>query len=237
MKGIKLDELKYGEDDDTIKMVLLLFNVLTCEKIADGMYNRFPFDRYNEIAKERRSRGGWSLEHIFAQNSRDPMKDPKAALHWLADTQKSIKNISSVIKTIKNDSQSEQEKSEIDLTKLKVQIEKMQQSHPNTLDMDAFNNLKNKVNNIFGEVDRHPLSNLALLSTVDNSTLNNAVFPTKRNRIIELEKEGRFIPPCTRNVFLKFYSPSDSQPYYWSRNDQDAYLAQIKKMINDFMKN
>ncbi len=237
LKGIKLDELKYGEDDDTIKMVLLLFNVLTCEKIADGMYNRFPFDRYNEIAKERRSRGGWSLEHIFAQNSRNPMKDPKAALHWLADTQKSIKNISSVIKTIKNDSQSEQEKSEIDLTKLKVQIEKMQQSHPNTLDMDAFNNLKNKVNNIFGEVDRHPLSNLALLSTVDNSTLNNAVFPTKRNRIIELEKEGRFIPPCTRNVFLKFYSPSDSQPYYWSRNDQDAYLAQIKKMINDFMKN
>lgn len=237
MKGIDLDELKYGENDDAIKTVLLLFNVLSCEKIADGMYNRFPFDRYNEIAKERRNRGGWSLEHIFAQNSRDPMKDPKAALHWLHDTWKSIRNINSVVKTTNDDGQSEQGKKEIDLTELKVQIEEMRQSNPSALDMDAFNNLKNELNDIFGEVDRHPLSNLALLSAADNSALNNAVFPTKRDRIIELEKEGRFIPPCTRNVFLKFYSQSDSQPYYWSRDDQDAYLAQIKNIINDFKAN
>lgn len=236
IKDVKLDELKYDENKETIKIILLLFNVLSCEKIADGMYNRFPFDRYNDIANESSERRGWSLEHIFAQNSQNPMKEPKAALRWLDDTYASIKNINNVIKVHKRNEQGEQENVVIDLTELKEQIELMRYKKPNTLDLDAFNDLKNRINAVFGESDRHPLSNLALLSTKDNSTLNNAIFPTKRDRIIELEKNGRFIPPCTRNVFLKFYSPSDSQPYYWSEDDQEAYLREIKKTINDFMK-
>ena len=77
---------------------------------------------------------------------------------------------------------------------------------------------------------------MALLSKKDNSSLNNAIFPTKRDRIIELERNGRFIPPCTRNVFLKFYSPADSQPYYWGEADQKAYLDNISTVINDFKK-
>ena len=67
---INLDELNYEESNSSdIKNILLLFNVLTCENIADGIYNRFPFDRYNAIEKERNGSSGWSLEHIFAQKS------------------------------------------------------------------------------------------------------------------------------------------------------------------------
>lgn len=237
LNEIDIENLNYEENNDTIRILLLLFNVLTCEKIADGMYNRFPFDRYNKTAKENRNRGGWSLEHIFAQNSQDPMKDPKAAIRWLNDTYKSIKNIDCVTKMEKKENQNELEKKEINLKELKIQIEKMQQIPSNKLDMHAFNKLKNNINDIFGEPDKHPLSNLALLSKNDNSALNNAIFPTKRNRIIELEKAGHFIPPCTRNVFLKFYSPSDSQPYYWSKEDQDAYLSEIIKTFNEFKNN
>ena len=76
---------------------------------------------------------------------------------------------------------------------------------------------------------------MALLSKDDNSKLNNAIFPVKRDYIINLEKEGKFIPPCTRNVFLKFYSESNSQPYYWSSEDKRQYFDMIESTINDFL--
>lgn len=102
------------------------------------------------------------------------------------------------------------------------------------INMDDFNKLRQRLNDVFGEPDKHPLSNMALLSTRDNASLNNAIFPTKRDRIIELEKAGRFIPPCTRNVFLKFYSAADCQPYYWGESDQQSYLQDLISVINEF---
>lgn len=51
----------------------------------------------------------------------------------------------------------------------------------------------------------HVLDNLALLSRKHNSSLNNAIFPVKRNRIIELQKEGKYVPLTTMNVFLKIF--------------------------------
>ncbi len=233
LKGVDIEELEYGADSDTIKTVLLLFNVLTCLKIANGAYNRFPFDRYNQIAKN--SHKGWSLEHIFAQQSQDPIKDEKAAMSWLEETQKSIVNISCVYKPVPNEENAEFEECEIDLSEAKGRIETMIKAGLKALNLKDFNELRNEVSDFFGEADRHSISNLALLSAKDNSALNNAIFPVKRERIIELEKEGKFIPPCTRNVFLKFYSPSDSQPYYWSGDDQDNYLKQIKETLADFL--
>ena len=52
----------------------------------------------------------------------------------------------------------------------------------------------------------HGLGNLALLQRDFNSKLNNAVFALKRERILELDKAGAYILPCTRNVFLKYYT-------------------------------
>lgn len=228
IKEIDLNELSYETNKDDIKLILLLFNVLTCEKIAEGLYNRFPFDRYNAVAKDE----GWSLEHIFARNSQDPIKDRKIAKRWLSDTQNSIRNIERVQKPTTS---SEGNNSDaIDISNLKAQINEILSLPDHEINLDDFNKLRQSLNNIFGEPDRHPLSNMALLSKSANSTLNNAIFPTKRNRIIELERSGHFIPPCTRNVFLKFYSSADSQPYYWGESDQNAYLENLKKTINEF---
>ena len=49
-----------------------------------------------------------------------------------------------------------------------------------------------------------------------------------------MEREGKFIPPCTRNVFLKIYSKADSQPYFWSYEDKMNYVDEIKKVFNKF---
>ena len=75
---------------------------------------------------------------------------------------------------------------------------------------------------------------MALLSCSNNSSLNNAIFPVKRNRIIQLEKEGHFIPLCTKNVFLKLYSSAYNQPFYWSTSDKEAYVEAIKQVIEKF---
>ena len=61
----------------------------------------------------------------------------------------------------------------------------------------------------------HGLGNLALLQRDFNSKLNNAVFALKRERILELDEAGAYILPCTRNVFLKYYTndaPTSSSP-------------------------
>ena len=71
------------------------------------------------------------------------------------------------------------------------------------------------------------------LEYVDGNVSNPS--PVKRNKIIELEKEGKFIPLCTRNVFLKFYSNSDNQPYYWSLDDKISYFAALKVVLKPYL--
>jgi len=99
----------------------------------------------------------------------------------------------------------------------------------------VFNNLKNELIKLFDSTSVHELDNLALLSKKDNSALNNSIFPVKRNKIIELEKDGKFIPLCTRNVFLKFYSNSDNQPYYWSKEDKISYFVSLKEILKPYL--
>ena len=79
------------------------------------------------------------------------------------------------------------------------------------------------------------MCNLALISKKDNSALNKSIFPVKRAKIIALEKAGKFIPPCTKNVFLKFYSHSANQPYYWSIEDQANYFNELERVIKQFL--
>ena len=238
ISGIDLDDITYEQNPKEIKRLLLLFNVLSCEKIANGIYNRFPFDRYNMIDKEKKGKGGWSLEHIYAQNSQNPIKGFKAIRNWLKDTIDSLKDIDFVnVAVSSEDDSQETENSTIELGGLKDELMSMYCLKEKELNEDEFNDLKERVNNLFGELPKHVLSNMALLSTDDNAALNNSIFPVKRTKIIRLEKEGKFIPPCTRNVFLKFYSESDSQPYYWGAKDQAAYLNEIKQVINNFKNN
>jgi hypothetical protein len=71
----------------------------------------------------------------------------------------------------------------------------------------------------------HSLTNLALLSVGDNSALGNSVFEVKRRRILELDQKGAYIPICTRQVFLKYYTNADAQQvHFWSTQDRESYL-------------
>lgn len=99
-----------------------------------------------------------------------------------------------------------------------------------TIQNEIFNSFSKK-----NESNIHSIDNLALLGKNDNSSLNNAIFPIKRDKIIEMDKGGKFIPPCTKNVFLKYYTPSEKeQANYWGQEDRDAYKKAIIETLNKY---
>ncbi len=230
LNKVDLQKLSY-EDPKPLTDTLLLFNVLSIQQLNTNPQNRFPFNLYNEIKKGER----WSLEHIHAQRSQDPLKRKDVIKSWIDDTLASIQHVDSIVKPTKKVGEDGVEKIVVDLTELKGQLQEMKQKLDTDFDIDEFNSLKEKFIEAFeSDSTKHELDNMALLSRPDNASLNNAIFPVKRDRIIQMEREGKFIPPCTRNVFLKIYSKADSQPYFWSYEDKQNYMNEIKNVFNKF---
>ena len=225
--------MEYGKDNSKIEYFLLLFNVLSAIETQGNQNLRFPFHRYAKIS--------WSLEHINAQHSDDPMKDVKNIGIWVNETVSELKNISHLENLDKI-------ATEIDfLNTLRDKIKeepKKQLKQLSQSEIASFNNVREKIEAFFiTEADSgstkefmHTIENLALLSGKDNSSLNNAIFPVKSKKIFQLEKEGSFIPQCTKNVFLKVYSKSYTPPYRWSKQDREDYISEIKRVFNDYFK-
>ncbi|WP_396147378.1 DUF262 domain-containing protein [Flavobacterium sp.] len=232
LKGIDLNQLSYEKNKQELHKIFLLHNVLTVKNLNSSQKIKFPFYLYKQVNAD----SGWSIEHIHAQQSQQ-MKEEKAIRNWLKETYKAIENISTVEREyiLTDDNGAVSSNIEIiDLDKnLKNQIKQFIDSEK--INVDEFNILKNELIRIFESNSIHELDNLALLSKKDNSSLNNSIFPVKRNKIIQLEKEGKFIPPTTRNVFLKFYSNSDQQPFYWSNADKKGYFSSIKEVVEPFL--
>lgn len=82
----------------------------------------------------------------------------------------------------------------------------------------------------------HSIANLALLSFEANAALSNSTFDVKRNEIIKMDKEGAFIPFCTRMVFLKYYTPSaKNQLHFWGKDDRDAYVNEMNIVLGTYL--
>lgn len=226
-----LEGWTYESNRKDIEKTLLLFNILSTVSLIDIPQNRFSFKLYKEISDN----GGWSIEHIHAQKS-EPIKDEHAIRLWLEDTQATLVDIDTLFfkgEDLVDDGElANKEGEEIDLTDIKGEIYRM--LHSPSIDSTEFNDLKDRITRKFDSKSVHELDNLALLGKNHNSSLQNAIFPLKRNKILELERKGAFIPPCTRNVFLKLYNNSSSQPFYWSNKDKMSYFKAIKTVFSEF---
>lgn len=206
LSKIELDKLEYGQNNEDIKRILLLHNIVTLIKNDSQM--RFPFDKYKDKNEK------WSLEHIHAQNSKGLDSDEKRK-SWLIETIKDIQNIQDLSDDIK-----------VSITdKINNAIEH------NKFGESEFNEIQQDVFELFGDYELHTIDNLALLSGKHNSKLNNSIFPAKRNIIIDLDKNGSFIPICTKNVFLKYFSNNLSQVYFWSEDDRNDYYRDIEEKL------
>jgi len=192
--------------DKIIDKLLLLYNI---ETILNNTENsRFSFHQYKNDK--------WSLEHIHAQNSKG-LDSTEERRVWLDEVLKITSNL--------------KEGDQIDeINQITYGINQMKAK--DDIQAEEFEDLQDEIFNIFGQQeDMHRIDNLALLSIGNNSTLNNSIFPVKRQKIIELERRGSFIPICTRNVFLKYHTENPRHLYFWSETDREAYINDILKVL------
>lgn len=82
------------------------------------------------------------------------------------------------------------------------------------------------------------LSNLTLLDAKTNRSYKDAPYPVKRARILKNDQNDIFIPPCTKNVFLKAYSKTLDDMLYWDPGiDGVAYKKEIINSLATFFNN
>ena len=205
--------LDYNDDADDINTVLLLFNVLTVMKKSNA-YSRFRFDEYQK--------NEWSLEHIHAQNAEGILNSSEAMLAWIDEHLISFK-------TFVDGEGSEKYKHIVNM------LEDFDRKHITQESFtELFDDISKEIESDYG-TDLDNISNIALLDRNTNSALSNSFFDVKRRIIVDKDRNGDFIPVCTRNVFLKYYSEDPSQIHYWSQKDRTDYLKAIKKTLEEYM--
>ena len=206
------EELSYDKSGDyeKISRLLLLFNVESVRQI-DEKAQRFPFDRYKDKAS-------WSLEHIHAQQS-EGMRKQEDWKEWLRLHIISLKSLQNQDDLIARSTEAmEREKLE------RTDFEQLQQEIVAVMSVE-------------GNAEYlHSISNMALLNTSDNVALSNSTFDVKRNIIIEMDKIGKYIPFCTKMVFLKYYTPSENnQIHFWGQADRVAYVNAINSVLKEYL--
>jgi hypothetical protein len=224
MKGINLDNINYEKHSQQLKQVFVLHNVLSAMDSKKNGASRFSFEQYKKVELD----GGWSIEHIHAQQAKE-MKEEKAIRKWLDETYNSIKNIKESDFDIKDTAKEFDENVEVLVSEVFEMIGSKE------INLNVFNELKLRVIEKFDSPSIHVLDNLALLSFKQNSSLNNAIFATKRRKIIDFDREHKFIPQATKNVFLKYYSKDDLQPFFWSKSDKEYYVSDIKNKLHSYL--
>lgn len=214
LKKIQIDHLTYSDNRADIRKILLLLNIQTLlsSKEADV---RFPFDRYKIES--------WDIEHIHSQTN-TPLTGDNRKL-WLKDVKNFLSN-----QHISN---------EIDCVKVFTNQINDFLSHP-TIEDSVFNKLYTELFDHFGCIDADSidkLGNLTLLDSSTNRSYKNALFPMKRLRIIENDKHGIFVPVCTKNVFLKYYSLSSNNLMSWRDSDAQEYFNAISATLEQYLPN
>jgi hypothetical protein len=199
---MKVDDLEYGygQDSAEIRSFLLLFNIVTL--IQNNASNlRFPFDGYK---KEN-----WDIEHVRSVESGKPNR-PDDQKDWL-----------------KHASECLDESGEDQNLRQRIQTLISAQKFDGTQLDQLYNDLLKR----FGETSvsdaDNSIGNLALLDAQTNRSYKNAVFPVKRRVIVRRDREGTFVPLCTKNVFLKCYSRRINNMMFWTKEDSQDYLETI----------
>lgn len=174
---------------------------------------RFPFDRY---IKER-----WSIEHIHAQNT-EGLVTREQWLAWIDDAIYTLNQLENLDDQFKY-------KELINSLKGSYQDKKINKEQFNEL----FNEVLEETEKQFGS-NIHGLENLVLLDRGTNSALSNHFYPVKYKRLKEYDKEGSFIPICTRNAFMKYYSKKVDNFQLWTEQDRNDYIEAINEVLSSF---
>lgn len=206
----RLEDLTYGSKRQSVKAFLLLFNLATLLQNRKSNM-RFQFDSFKS---ER-----WDIEHIRSVGDDKPMRHH--------DRRDWLKNCLGYLQAQKAENELRQG--------IQAFLELSQVEATN----EIFDSLYDRVLDYFGETtdgeEPHGIANLTLLDEHTNRSYKNAVFAVKRQYLLNLDQAGIFVPLCTRNVFLKCYSPQVDNVMFWSEADREGYeSAIINTLVNFF---
>ncbi len=224
--------------------LLLLYNVLTVVQLGEFMsekqeyrgqrvFYKFPFNLYK--------REKWDIEHVASQtdNTMDKFEDQR---DWLLSVYPFVSDeLKEKIDVFCDPDQPQENKEE---------FSDLRESCENSCDVEP---LRGDAKNI--------IWNFVLLDDETNRGYGNSLFPAKR-RIIMFKEQGLklenlrisskdggsqivwdekpasspFVPPCTKHVFLQYYSGAKVSPLAWSMTDAQSYYDNMKKVLADFLK-
>lgn len=230
-------EYQDGKGKTRCKPILLFHNIQTVinrnikEKETEQLaaFYKFPFHLYK---KEK-----WDVEHINS-NTENEEADTVTQGEWLLNVYWSVSKgeQEEIIKFF--DTEDESEKKRI-----------YQQFKANLPEQERWS-----------QEEKNKIWNYTLLDSSTNRSYGNAIFSAKRRIIIgkdkgklipipklsggkkfNIEKEtdanSPFVPPCTRNVFMKYYSSTIGDINYWTKEtDAQGYLNDIEACIKQLDK-
>lgn len=222
-----------GSDKGKCKPILLFHNIQTVieqnknnlnnEKYQIGVFYKFPFHLYKIES--------WDVEHINS-NTTNEEDDLETQKQWLLNVYLSADNET-------------QEKiraffEETDEDRRKGLFQQIKRKFPQAEEWT-------------GE-DKNRIWNYTLLDSSTNRSYGNALFSGKRRVIIgkdkgmciavpKMTKDGKlqlteetrakssFVPPCTKQVFMKYYSAIMTDANYWTKIDAEGYINDIKECL------
>ena len=210
-----VEDLDYEKKWNKCRDVLLLFNVETVRMLQNSS-ERYPF----HVHKTQQ----WTLEHIHAQNA-EQLNKKEQWQEWLREHRAALEDI-----RLEGGSLNTQRASL--LQKIDASFEK--------IDKESFSRLVPAIMEFLNPADAaegvHSIANLALLPGDVNSALNNSVFEVKRRKILECDRNGDYIPICTRRVFLKYYTRAgDQQIHLWGAIDRKCYTDAMSEVITRYL--
>lgn len=205
----QLDGLDYSPGSPRIRRILLLFNLATL--LGNEQSNmRFQFESF-KTAK-------WDIEHVRSV-APDRPGTPKGKADWLERCQGYLESAD-------------------EAPDLRTDIRAFIDLPAREATDAAFDAVYEKVLRHFQEDGENEadngISNLVLLDYATNRSYGNAVFAVKRQRVLSLDRDGVFVPLCTRNVFLKCYNPQVDHVMFWTQKDRDGYRQAMIEMLHAF---
>lgn len=207
-----LENLDY-EDKNSVKNVLLLFNVLYyCNNHSD---HKFPFELYVEEQ--------WSIEHINPQNPRE-LDDLESYKNWFFekiedDTEENNKKLKTELTVIFADPNFDRTKKNMRLEEIENELTKFSKTHKiENLALLDRNTNSSLGNNLFNK----KREKILLFDVIGKASVNGEMLPV-------------FIPQETKNVFSKIYSETESlKENRWSKKDGERYREVIFERLKEF---
>lgn len=229
-----------GSDKRECKRILLFHNIQTVinqnitqqnnEKYKRGSFYKFPFHLYKLES--------WDVEHINSSTTNSE-EDEDTQQEWLLNIYLSVnEELQKKIKKyfdLSANKEKEREKEKL-FKEIKKEFEGKSQNHEE-----------------WSQEDKNKIWNYTLLDSSTNRSYGNAIFSGKRRVIIgkekgklisvpklkngklemtdEQESASSFVPPCTKQIYLKYYSAIVGDNNYWTKEDAQSYLNDIEHCI------